>query len=59
MTVNAGSRATMAAVGMKHVPTFHRDWDEPIPGAEHGEVEYAITRLQWVAGRGLLKAKYR
>ncbi len=49
MAVNAGSRATMAAVGMEHVRTFQLDWDEPIPGAEQGEVEYAITRQQWLA----------
>jgi len=47
MAVNPGSRATMAAVGMVHVRDFHADFDEPIAGAEHGEVEYAITREQW------------
>jgi hypothetical protein len=31
------------------VRTFHMDWDDPIPGAEHGEVEYAITRSGWLA----------
>lgn len=44
MTVNAGSRATMSAVGMEHVLTFHMDWDEPIPGAEQSEVAVAIAR---------------
>jgi len=44
MAVNAASRATMAAIGMRHVRTFDRHFDEAIPGAEHGEVEYAITR---------------
>jgi RimJ/RimL family protein N-acetyltransferase len=52
MAVNAASRATMAAVGMRLVRTFHRDWDEPIPGSDQGEVEYAITRLEWPAERG-------
>lgn len=47
MAVNVASRATMAAVGMTHVRTFHQDWAEPISGAEHGEVEYAITREVW------------
>ena len=51
MAVNVASRATMAAIGMQHVRTFERDFDEPLPGAEHGEVEYAITRKQW-SGRG-------
>jgi RimJ/RimL family protein N-acetyltransferase len=49
MTVNAASRATMTAVGMQHVRTFRSDWDEPISGSELGEVEYAISREQWLA----------
>lgn len=49
MTVNAGSRATMTAVGMQHARTFHTGWEEPIPGSELGEVEYAISREQWFA----------
>lgn len=51
MTVNAASRATMAAVGMQYVRTFHLDVDEHLPGAELGEVEYATTREQWQALR--------
>lgn len=47
MAVNTGSRATMAAVGMRYVRTFHLDHDQPLPGSEQGEVEYAITREQW------------
>jgi RimJ/RimL family protein N-acetyltransferase len=52
MAVNEASRATMTSIGLRHVRTFHADWDEPIPGAEHGEVEYAITREQWLASHG-------
>jgi RimJ/RimL family protein N-acetyltransferase len=51
MAVNAASRATLAAIGMQHVRTFHMDWDEPLRGSELGEVEYEITRPQWLAGR--------
>jgi RimJ/RimL family protein N-acetyltransferase len=51
MAVNAGSRATMAAVGMTHVRDFTAEWDEPLPGAEFGEVEYAIRREEWLAQR--------
>ncbi|MEJ3742896.1 GNAT family N-acetyltransferase [Actinomycetes bacterium KLBMP 9797] len=47
MAVNAASRATMAAVGLTYARTFHLDWDDPLPGTELGEVEYAITREQW------------
>jgi RimJ/RimL family protein N-acetyltransferase len=47
MAVNEASRATMTSIGLRYVRTFHADWDDPIPGAEHGEVEYAITRQEW------------
>ncbi|MEV6305540.1 GNAT family N-acetyltransferase [Actinoplanes sp. NPDC051861] len=50
MAVNAGSRGVMAAVGMRHVRTFHPEWTDPLPGAEEGEVEYEITRDEWLAG---------
>ncbi|PPK92272.1 RimJ/RimL family protein N-acetyltransferase [Kineococcus xinjiangensis] len=52
MAVNVASRATMAALGMRHVRTFALDVDEPIPGAEHGGVEHALTREEW-DGRGV------
>ena len=52
MAVNAASRATMAAVGLPQVRTFHREFDDPLPGTELGEVEYAITREEWLARRG-------
>ncbi|MGA8117413.1 MAG: GNAT family N-acetyltransferase [Actinocatenispora sp.] len=48
MAVNEGSRATMATVGMRHARTFHLDWDEPLAGSELGEVEYAISREEWL-----------
>ena len=47
MAVNAASRATMTSIGMQYVRTFQLDFDEPIPGSELGEVEYAISRKQW------------
>ncbi len=49
MAVNEASRATMASIGLRYVRTFHADWDEPIPGFEQGEVEYAIARERWLA----------
>jgi RimJ/RimL family protein N-acetyltransferase len=51
MAVNEASRATMASVGLRYVRTFAADWDDPIPGAEHGEVEYAITSEEWLIRR--------
>ena len=47
MFVNAGSRRVMEKCGLRHVRTFHVDWDEPLPGSEHGEVEYVLTREEW------------
>ena len=50
MAVNAGSRAVMTSVGLSYVRTFDGGYDDPIPGHEHGEVEYAITRERWRTG---------
>lgn len=47
MFVNAGSRRVMEKCGLRHVRTFHVEWDEPLPGSEHGEVEYALTKEEW------------
>ena len=48
MAVNEASRATMTAVGLRYVRTFHLEFDDPLPGTDQGEVEYAITRAEWV-----------
>ena len=32
---------------MQHARTDVRDWDDPIPGWEQGEVVYGLTREQW------------
>ncbi|MFJ8913315.1 GNAT family N-acetyltransferase [Amycolatopsis sp. NPDC102389] len=49
MAVNLGSRRVMEKVGMRHVRTYHEQFDHPIPGTEEGEVEYAITLEEWQA----------
>ena len=51
MAVNAGSRATMASVGLTFVRSFTEHYDEPVPGSDEGEVEYAITREDWLTQR--------
>jgi len=51
MAVNLRSRRVMEKLGMRHVRTFHEHFDDPLPGTEHGEVEYAITREEWLASR--------
>jgi RimJ/RimL family protein N-acetyltransferase len=47
MAVNSRSRRVMERCGLKYVRTFHLDWDDPIEGTEHGEVEYEILRPDW------------
>lgn len=47
MTVNAGSRRVMEKCGLTLVRTFPWELPDVIDGAEHGEVEYAITRPEW------------
>lgn len=46
MAVNAGSRRVMEKAGLRYI-RFHLTWDDPLPGAEQGEVEYAIARTGW------------
>ncbi len=48
MAVNAGSRGVMTRLGMTHVRTDVEEWDDPLPGAELGEVRYEITRDAWL-----------
>jgi RimJ/RimL family protein N-acetyltransferase len=49
MTVNTGSRRVMEKAGLRYLRTFRQNWPEPIPGDEHGEVEYALTKAEWEA----------
>ncbi len=47
MAVNTASRRVMEKTGLTHERTLYRDWPDPIEGAEHGEVEYALTKADW------------
>ncbi|EHR53294.1 acetyltransferase, ribosomal protein N-acetylase [Saccharomonospora marina XMU15] len=47
MAVNTASRRVLEKAGLRLVRTFHQAWPEPIEGAEHGDVEYALTRESW------------
>ncbi|WP_344877355.1 GNAT family N-acetyltransferase [Allokutzneria multivorans] len=51
MFVNSGSRRVMEKCGLRHVRTFHEEHENPLPGTEHGEVEYALTRDEWLTAR--------
>lgn len=50
MAVNTGSQAVMAKAGLRYERTVHVDWPDPLPGAEHGEVEYRLHRDDWAPG---------
>lgn len=52
MAVNVASRRTMQACGMRYVRTFHVEFEETTPGTEEGEVEYCITKAEWLASGG-------
>jgi RimJ/RimL family protein N-acetyltransferase len=53
MTVNVASRRVMEKSGLRYVRTFHLQWPDYIHGQEHGGVEYAITRSEWLERRTL------
>ncbi|GGV53253.1 GNAT family N-acetyltransferase [Streptomyces spectabilis] len=48
---NTASRATMAAVGLRHARDFDAEASWFPPGTDLRSVEYAITRTQWNADR--------
>ncbi|OXM59256.1 GNAT family N-acetyltransferase [Amycolatopsis vastitatis] len=54
MAVNAPSRATMASAGLTFARAFvsAAEYDDPIEGADQGEVEYEITRRRWLETAG-------
>jgi RimJ/RimL family protein N-acetyltransferase len=49
MAVNTASRRVLEKTGLRHTGTWVQEWAEPIPGAEHGDVGYDVTRAQWAA----------
>lgn len=52
MAANTAARATMSAAGLSHVRAFiSGPYDDLVPGAEQGEVEYEITRSTWRRNR--------
>jgi RimJ/RimL family protein N-acetyltransferase len=52
MAVNTGSWRVMEKAGLKFVRVFHADWPVRIEGDEQGDVEYALTRQEWLASVG-------
>ena len=51
MAVNRRSRRVLERCGLTFVRTFHLEWDDPIDGTEEGEVEYELTRENWLNAR--------
>lgn len=47
MFINERSRRVMEKCGMRHSKTFFLAFKNPLPGTEHGEVSYEITRQEW------------
>jgi RimJ/RimL family protein N-acetyltransferase len=47
MTVNTASRRVMEKCGLTLVRTTPYEGADVIEGAEHGEIEYALTRPEW------------
>ncbi|WP_236653157.1 GNAT family N-acetyltransferase [Streptacidiphilus melanogenes] len=52
MTVNTASRRVLEKAGLALVRVFFEEWPEYIEGAEHGDVEYALSRDAWAARAG-------
>jgi len=51
MAVNIASRRVMVKAGLSYVRTFHTHFEDPLPGTEHGEVEYELRQADWGTGR--------
>jgi RimJ/RimL family protein N-acetyltransferase len=49
MAVNSASRRVLEKAGLRHVRTVYLDWPDPLPGNEHGDVEYRLDRNDWAA----------
>ncbi|GAA5107891.1 GNAT family N-acetyltransferase [Nocardia iowensis] len=49
MAVNIASRRVMEKAGLTYVRTFHLHFDDPLPGTQHGEVEYELRHDHWSA----------
>jgi RimJ/RimL family protein N-acetyltransferase len=49
MAVNTASRRVMEKSGLLLVRTFAYEGPDIIEGAEHGDVEYALTKAEWEA----------
>lgn len=49
MYVNDRSRRVMERCGLTYVRTYFEEWPYSVEGDEHGDVEYALSREEWLA----------
>jgi RimJ/RimL family protein N-acetyltransferase len=52
MAVNYGSRRVMEKAGLSYTRTVYLSWPDPLPGNEHGDVEYELRRDDWLRAGG-------
>jgi RimJ/RimL family protein N-acetyltransferase len=52
MAINTRSRRVMEKCGLSYVRTFFPHFTNPIPGTEHGEVEYELLKENYGSGTG-------
>ncbi len=48
MAVHLASRRVMEKSGMSLVRAFHQPWPYPIEGDDLGDVEYGLSRAEWM-----------
>ena len=48
MAANTRSLRVMEKIGLRHARTFFVEWPDPLPGSDQGEVEYALTRAEYL-----------
>ena len=51
MAVNRRSRAVMERIGLRYERTWVEEFEDPLPGSELGEVQYVVTRTEWLGRR--------
>ncbi|SHN44336.1 GNAT family N-acetyltransferase [Cryptosporangium aurantiacum] len=49
LAVHGASRRVMEKAGLRYVGACRDDWPDHVPGDEHGDVEYALTKDEWAA----------
>ncbi len=57
LAVNAASRRVLEKSGLRPVRTTPYEGPNVIEGSEHGQVEYALTRPEWVAGTERVRSR--